>query len=522
MKTAKTQSFLLALIFLCTPVLKAEQWKILGPRPMGMGGAFVAVAKGPIAQYWNPAGLAQDENVSGLEFPIGFRAEFTGDILENANKLGDLVDKYNSIQTAQEGADPIDADQMAAVVQGIAVLSSMNKPGNGLLADVEGGATLKLGKIAVSLNNFTSVGASPFIDTINIGLGTIAGAGGVTLAGTGNPAGQYLDARNTIESAITTIGYTDITNLICGVGGCAGITTPTELANALVNQAVGTLTAAQIQEAANIMLENAALAAPVIQYLADGDDNPYTNNTSNLTIRGASFTELAFGYAKPLLLPGLYVGGNFKLIFGKVGYYQFSVLQDDAGTSDALKDYTKNTKSSVRPGIDLGALLEVDKILPMIPWNLRAGLVLRNINNPKFPQSPEGKAAGESDYAHNGQVRGGLAVNPFNFKFWTLALDMDITNNLTPIPGYKSRQLGIGSEINVFNRPWINIPLRVGILKNLSDSSSDMAYTAGFGLNFMHFLFDIGGSISSNKVTSDEGDEIPSNLSVATSLALLF
>lgn len=270
------------------------------------------------------------------------------------------------------------------------------------------------------------------------------------------------------------------------------------------------------------MLENAALAASVIQNLASGDDNPYTNNMSNLTIRGASFTELAFGYARPLLLPGLYVGGNFKLIFGKVGYHQFLMLQDDAGTTDALKDYTKNTKTSVRPGIDLGALIEVDKVLPMIPWNLRAGIVLRNINNPKFEQPAAGKAAGESDYAHNGQVRGGLAINPFNFNFWTFAMDLDITNNLTPIPGYKSRQLSIGSEINVFNRPWINIPLRVGILKNLSDSSSDMAYTFGFGINLMHFLFDIGGSMSSKKVASDAGDEIPSNLAVATSLALLF
>ena len=37
--------------------LSAEQWQVLGTRPMGMGGAFVAVAQGPIAQYWYPAGL---------------------------------------------------------------------------------------------------------------------------------------------------------------------------------------------------------------------------------------------------------------------------------------------------------------------------------------------------------------------------------------------------------------------------------------------------------------------------------
>ncbi|MFA7009070.1 MAG: hypothetical protein WC204_09440, partial [Elusimicrobiales bacterium] len=49
----------------------AEQWQILGTRPMGMGGAFVAVAQGPIAQYWNPAGLyTSTGNVSGMELPV--------------------------------------------------------------------------------------------------------------------------------------------------------------------------------------------------------------------------------------------------------------------------------------------------------------------------------------------------------------------------------------------------------------------------------------------------------------------
>ena len=37
----------------------------IGTRPMGMGGAFVAVAEGPSAFYWNPAGLVQ---MSRIEF----------------------------------------------------------------------------------------------------------------------------------------------------------------------------------------------------------------------------------------------------------------------------------------------------------------------------------------------------------------------------------------------------------------------------------------------------------------------
>ncbi|MBI4655284.1 MAG: hypothetical protein HY746_00905 [Elusimicrobia bacterium] len=75
---------------------RAEQWQVLGTRPMGMGGAFVAMAKGPIAQYWNPAGLAQADNVSGFNFPVLASVEFTGNMLENASDLGDLASKYSA------------------------------------------------------------------------------------------------------------------------------------------------------------------------------------------------------------------------------------------------------------------------------------------------------------------------------------------------------------------------------------------------------------------------------------------
>ena len=36
----------------------AEEWAIIGPRAMGMGGAGVAVTRGGLSTYWNPAALA--------------------------------------------------------------------------------------------------------------------------------------------------------------------------------------------------------------------------------------------------------------------------------------------------------------------------------------------------------------------------------------------------------------------------------------------------------------------------------
>ncbi|MEK9144112.1 MAG: hypothetical protein AAB339_00715, partial [Elusimicrobiota bacterium] len=69
----------------------ATQWHDFGPRAMGMGGAGVAIAQGPEASYWNPAGLGQLYNTSGLAFPIGARGEFTGTVLQGANDLNQLA-----------------------------------------------------------------------------------------------------------------------------------------------------------------------------------------------------------------------------------------------------------------------------------------------------------------------------------------------------------------------------------------------------------------------------------------------
>ena len=51
-----------------------------GPRALGMGGAYVAVAEGSISSYWNPAGLGR------LEFPeihLMYSERFTGVVKYN-------------------------------------------------------------------------------------------------------------------------------------------------------------------------------------------------------------------------------------------------------------------------------------------------------------------------------------------------------------------------------------------------------------------------------------------------------
>src|SRR5438552_4176681 len=80
----------LALASLRISHLFATPWTVLWPRAMVMGGAYTAIAEGPVGAYWNPAVLGQPENPSGVQVPIGARAEFNGSVLQGANDLNQI------------------------------------------------------------------------------------------------------------------------------------------------------------------------------------------------------------------------------------------------------------------------------------------------------------------------------------------------------------------------------------------------------------------------------------------------
>lgn len=507
----------LLIMLLCAPAMvSAEQWQVLGTRPMGMGGAFVAVAQGPIAQYWNPAGLVKSSaNVSGMEIPVGVTAEFTGNIVENASQIGDLAEQFSALQSAQSNQTATDVNQIGAFVKTLALMGDMNEPGKGALFDVAGGANFKFSKVALSVNNFTSIGLTPAIDVVNIGLDDISGdaSSGVTFSGTITAPvdPDNAAAATVIAGAISNSDFTNISMLICGAGTCGTITNQTQLANALINQAVANnVSEAAIQAAASQIAANIADASPIIAAAAAG--NSYTNNTSALTVAGASFVEIAAGYAWNLdkWMHGLSLGANLKLINGRTAATSFRFLSE-SDTADAFT--LEDTKASWAPSADLGLLWDVKQTYAGAPFRPKVGLVMRNINSPSF-DTPAG-----GDYDLDRQVRLGVALNPT--KFWTLAADMDLTKNSTPVDGFDSRQLALGTEINVFNRKAFNIPLRAGIMKNLAEKDSKLAYTLGTGLNLLFMHFDVSGVVSSERTTLDDS-EIPTKVGVAASFGLLF
>lgn len=246
-------------------------------------------------------------------------------------------------------------------------------------------------------------------------------------------------------------------------------------------------------------------------------------NDSKVVLQGVSMLEFGLSYGQELLVPGLYVGASVKGISGKVGYHEFLIVQEDPGSSSVLSKFDRNSARSFQPSLDVGALVDLGKTLSL-PFRPRAGITARNINNPKFGQPDAAKAAGVTgDFSVNGQVRAGGAISLTNF--WHVAADMDLTQNVGPLDGYRSRMFGLGTELNLVNLPAFNLPLRFGIAKNIADPDSKLSLTAGIGLNLLHVRLDLGGSWSTEKTTfQSEGaaQTVPQNFSVGGQLALLF
>lgn len=406
----KTLSALAALLLAASPA-SALEWHALGARAVGMGGAGVAAAQGPLAAYWNPAALGRPTaNAYGLQIPFGAHAALTGSVIEGAKNLQNLND------TCAAGGTCSQTDITNA-------LNKMNQPGSGLRVDGGFGVDSKIGRLGLFLNGFSYIGAVPLVDTVNSAPATIR------------------------------------------------------------------------------------------------------NNTSKLIVKGANIAELGAAYGRELpFAPGLYLGGALKLMNAQVGYADYFVLRnnnDQGNIVDKLKDgATKSTNF----GVDLGALWDLDRAFGGMALKPRVGLVGRNLNNPKFSRPAAAAAAGlTGKFAVNPQVRMGAAISPFNW--WTVTTDLDLTRNLTPVDNAASRQFGIGNEFNVFNRSWLNIPLRVGLMRNTAETSAGNVLTLGAGLNFLHVMLDASAAVSGKRVvTESQGTEkkMPREVALAVQLSFLF
>ncbi|MBR3632387.1 MAG: conjugal transfer protein TraF [Elusimicrobiaceae bacterium] len=499
----------------------AQSWQFVGSRAMGMGGAGVATAYGPDAQYWNPAGLAQEEdlNETGLLLNAGADIQATKDVLEGVRDLTDMSKKYKNLAAAIAGNAEANAENISTIFKGLSDIDKLIGNGAGALVNANAGLGFKMKNFAVSARAIGTGAVTPVVDTKNLKFNT---GSGLTLGLPTQTAG-YESATARLAQAIDDKGVLSSLNTLLN----QSYADSTEMANALINAALDNgATTAQVEQMVKTITGNIGGAAGLINQAASATGS-YAQNETLAMADAATFGEVALGYGTRVIR-GLKLGANLKVIDGYMAQSGVMILSEDKKVKDILDKAYDNKKSSVNLGVDVGAMVNLSELLDKeILLNPQIGLTAKNLNGPKFdrPDAPSDiavpvKAHWNTDkYQLKPQVRAGAAINPI--KNITVAADIDLTENDTLISGIDSRQLALGMEINLFNRPKFHIPLRVGYNKNIAESDMSDFFTAGIGLNMLHFYIELAGAMSSGS-TNVDGHNIPNSAAASLSLGFLF
>ena len=523
MKLKTTILFVIALFV--AQFVSAQQWQFVGPRAMGMGGAGVATAYGPDAQYWNPAGLASEEerNEAGLLIGVGATLETTGRVLEAVDDLADMSHRYNDLKSVINSGGIPSADNIATIFEGLNDISAFIENDMGVLANGDAGIGFKFKNFAISSRAIGTGAVRPVIDKYNIRF--YSGSNYLTLdSGTVAPSDPTnLSTAGALAAAI------DANGLLAGLNNLLGTSyaNSTLMANALINAAASYgIDPNKIASAINTAIEDMPGAANIINLYGSASGS-YKDNETLAMGEVASFGELSLGYGAKVM-KGIKIGGNVKLVSGYTAETGVMLLTDNDDFKDIINKAYDNKKNTNTWALDLGALVNFAELTGKdIWWNPQVGVTARNINGPKFdrPDMPAGTAAAiatewNSDkYQLKPQVRAGVSVNPKNWM--TLAADIDVTENDTLLNGIKSRQLALGMEINLVNGSKFNMPLRLGYNKNLAESSLCPFYTAGIGFNMLHFFVELAGAVST-KTSKVDGNTVPNSAAASLTIGFLF
>ena len=507
------------------PFVCAQSWQFVGPRAMGMGGAGVATAYGPDAQYWNPAGLAQEEDVNetGVLINAGVSLESTKNVLEAVSNLTDISKQYNKLVDDIDSNANISAQDINTIFTGLNDISKVVGKNTGALVNTDVGLGIKIKNFSISARSLGTASILPVVDTKNIQFNS--GGAGVQV---GHPSASLTPAnQTTAEKLAAAIDAHDLFTSLKTLLNATTCSNSLQLATALIDAAASYgVSEEEIAKYIGGSISNMGGAAEIIK-LAGSSTGSYKDNETVAMADAAAFGEVSLGYGMKVY-KGVKVGANVKVISGYTAQNGILLLQDNEKVEDILDKAKDNKKNTTNLAVDLGTLVNFSQLLERdIFLNPQVGLTARNINGPKFdrPDLPAGTdpaiaANWRTDkYQLKPQLRAGAAINPA--KWMTLAADLDITENDTLLKGIKSRQFALGAEFNLVNKPKFNIPLRIGYNTNLATSEMSPFYTAGIGFNMIHFFVEISGAVS-NKTNKVDGKDIPSSAGASLAIGLLF
>lgn len=455
-------------------VAGAEEFVIVGPRAMGMGGAGVAVTRGGLSSYWNPAGLAPPHSPrvdSTWDISIPFSAQYTAS--ENAlGEIDDLVELVEDIDFDQLAADLaagnlLSSEQVREILRLAEEIPDLEARGTGLLTSASLGLSARLDSFSFSALGILYAGGVTNVDLAGLALGN-TGLGGV-LAPTGGtpatPAGHQL-ASSLVAQGLATPAQADE---IVFQAEQAGV----NVANPQFQQLLG--------EILEVTRDN----------LGGSLDNLFSANQSGVDVRGMLLQEYGVGYAHPFLSI-FSVGLTAKLLYGTT-YFEPFELRAIGDLDDILEELTdgENREESLNFGLDLGILVQP------LDW-LAIGLVARNINQPEFDFE------GPGNYTVDPQLRGGIGAQPV--EGLTLALDLDLLKNESDaLPGFESQVIGGGIEYALLDVLF----LRLGASKNLADEKEEPVIHGGLGFRIPPVQIDLAAMVSTDFTeieTSRDGD----------------
>jgi hypothetical protein len=505
---------------------------------LGIGGAGVARINNAYAAYWNPAGLAFNDQTMTIPLDVSVGLRVSKGLADNVDRLSKFTENDNT------GTSPfdrlknlkIDGSDPKAVTDMINLLSVIDdiKTQNGTLSLNQNAViALQIKHFAIGAFMSSEGFAQPLPDLVNVlPSSTSNNTTTVTPQDIYNAAGLPQNPT-TVPAYNPGFFTTEQLQGIANVFSDAAIPNRLDSTKAMIlaqkidsqmlsNPNPTGLSNTDIYNTVTITLRNQLLSST---------GNTIDKNKTAVLVKALSYIEFPLAYGHPFDLGSfgkLGVGGSVKIVSGRV--YQSRLLLVESGgngtsSEDITKNFDKNYEETTSVTGDLGLFWKYND------W-LNVGLVAKNLTTPKF-KSPELKDQNgrlvdrsgnsvvvpyrDADVKLKPQMRMGIALEPWSWL--TFAMDYDLTKNETVLSGldYKNQTLGGGVEIH----PGRWFKLRAGMYKNLADSEIGPVATAGLTFGLPWFNFEVDGAYGLETAKYKE-DSFPKEAKVQAQLNIQF